>query len=501
MPETDIGLHTNGAAAASLAAPAALESDLPKAGSYVVVDVDGESIVLVRGRDSVIRGFYNVCRHRGTAVTDETCGTAVRFQCPYHAWIYDLEGRLVRAKHTDGTEDFSFETFSLRPVGVDIRDGGIHVLLDGDATASAATEPALSAAAPAAEQAPAPGPVLTQAELDAVRRPYRSASLLPGRAYHDETIHAFERQQWFRRDWIAVGREEDVAAGLEAPVDGQCVVVQRRADGTLAASVDGSAVRVETWQGFVFVSFDAGTPPLVEWLDDLPGHLSRFDFGRLRSAHQLSYEVGANWKLVAENYSECYHCPGLHPQLNHLTPYDLGGDYDTRGPWQGGWMELTGGAETMALEGGRRDGRPALSGMTAIDERRIDYYLVWPTLLLSIHPDYLLVHRLIPDGPERTKVLCDWLFDPATMAAPGFDPSDAIAFWDMTNKQDWHVCELQQRGTGSRSWKAGRYSDQEPSVHAFDLMVADRYAADAVVTRRTVREHYDGRIVKESPVA
>ena len=78
-----------------------------------------------------------------------------------------------------------------------------------------------------------------------------------------------------------------------------------------------------------------------------------------------------------------------------------------------------------------------------------------------------------------------------TIAAPGFDPSDAIAFWDLTNRQDWHVCELQQRGTRSRSWVAGRYSNQEPSVHAFDLMAVDRYAADGVGTKRTVRSRYD----------
>jgi len=74
---------------------------------------------------------------------------------------------------------------------------------------------------------------------------------------------------------------------------------------------------------------------------------------------------------------------------------------------------------------------------------------------------------------------------------PGFDPSDAVEFWDLTNRQDWHVCELQQRGTRSRSWTAGRYSNQEPSVHAFDLMAVDRYAGDGESSRRTVRERYD----------
>ena len=87
--------------------------------------------------------------------------------------------------------------------------------------------------------------------------------------------------------------------------------------------------------------------------------------------------------------------------------------------------------------------------------------------------------------------MCDWLFEGETIDAEGFDPSDAIAFWDLTNRQDWHVCELQQRGTASRSWVAGRYSNQEASVQAFDLMVADRYAEDGVASQRAIRERYN----------
>jgi Rieske 2Fe-2S family protein len=130
-------------------------------------------------------------------------------------------------------------------------------------------------------------------------------------------------------------------------------------------------------------------------------------------------------------------------------------------------------------------------GMTPVDGRRIYYYVLWPTTFISIHPDYLLLHRLVPEGPDRTQVVCDWLFEADTIAMPGFDPSDAVAFWDLTNRQDWHVCELQQRGTASSSWVAGRYSNEEPSVHAFDVMVADRYAGDPISGARTVRERYD----------
>ena len=95
----------------------------------------------------------------------------------------------------------------------------------------------------------------------------------------------------------------------------------------------------------------------------------------------------------------------------------------------------------------------------------------------------------MPPDPGHTTVICDWLFEADTIAMEGFDPAEAIEFWDVTNRQDWHVCELQQRGTASRSWVAGRYSDIEPSVQAFDLMVADRYAEDGVVSHRLVREH------------
>jgi Rieske 2Fe-2S family protein len=348
--------------------------DAEEPGTWFQASVGGEPLLVVRGRDGVLRGFYNVCRHRGTAVVEEPAGKAVRFQCPYHAWIYDLDGRLVRAKHTEELEDFSFDGYGLVPVGL------------------------------------------------------------------------------------------------------------------------------EVWQGFVFVNLDPDAAPLAAQLGDLvgPEQFGRFDFSVLRLAHREVYDVAANWKFIAENYSECYHCPGIHPQLNRLTPYDVGGDFEPDGQWQGGWMELVESAETMALRGGQRNGRPPMAGITELDERRILYYVVWPLMFLSIHPDYLLVHRLEPLAPGRTRVICDWLFEPATIAAPGFDPSDAVGFWDLTNRQDWHVCELQQQGTASRSWSSGRFSTLEASVHAFDLMCVDRYAGDG---RRTQREILDRRLYDRPKLA
>ena len=109
------------------------EEDAPDPGTYTLVELDGESIIVVRGRDRELRAFFNVCRHRGTAVTEEACGKVVRFQCPYHAWIYDLEGHLVRAKHTEDLEEFSFDRFGLAGVRLETWQGFVFVNLDRDA--------------------------------------------------------------------------------------------------------------------------------------------------------------------------------------------------------------------------------------------------------------------------------------------------------------------------------------------------------------------------------
>ncbi len=101
--------------------------EVPEPGSFLVRDVLGESVLLVRGRDDEIRAFYNVCRHRGTAVEERECGKAVRFQCPYHAWIYELDGSLVRAKHTEDLDDFSLDTYGLAPIRCETWQGFVFL--------------------------------------------------------------------------------------------------------------------------------------------------------------------------------------------------------------------------------------------------------------------------------------------------------------------------------------------------------------------------------------
>jgi Rieske 2Fe-2S family protein len=139
-------------------------------------------------------------------------------------------------------------------------------------------------------------------------------------------------------------------------------------------------------------------------------------------------------------------------------------------------MTLTGeGAETMGSDGGHAANRPPIEGLEGEDLKSILYFSLFPNALVSFHPDYLMLHTLFPKAPDRTDVVCEFFFEPRAIEAPDFDPSDAIEFWDMTNRQDWGVCELAQLGAGSRGYTAGRYSLEETDTHAFDRMVAERY--------------------------
>jgi Rieske 2Fe-2S family protein len=186
----------------------------------------------------------------------------------------------------------------------------------------------------------------------------------------------------------------------------------------------------------------------------------------LASAHQTVYEVDANWKLFFHNYSECYHCPSVHPHLNRLTPYRQTENDLDEGPVLGGPMWMSNAEGSMTMHGGRC--APPFDGLSPEERARVYYYTLFPSAFLSLHPDYVLVHRAQPLQIDRTRIVCDWLFHPEAMAAPGFDPQPAIDFWDLTNRQDWELCANAFRGVVSRAWRPGPYSELESQLAAFD---------------------------------
>jgi Rieske 2Fe-2S family protein len=235
-----------------------------------------------------------------------------------------------------------------------------------------------------------------------------------------------------------------------------------------------SPIRVEVVGGLVFVDLDGDGPPATEHVGELAEHLERYRVAELGPAGARDYDTAANWKAIAENYSECLHCPGVHPELNAISDYASGQAYLGAGAWCGGSMTLRDGAETMGRNGGH-GGRPPIDGLDESELGTVLFFVLFPNALVSLHPDYFMLHTLWPREPGRTEITCEWFFEPATIARSDFDPSDAIDFWDQVNREDWHVCELTQKGVRSRGYTAGRYTTHEGDVHSFDTMVAERY--------------------------
>src|SRR5689334_9830366 len=337
------------------------QSQIARAGDFFVATVADESLIVVRDQQSRIRAFYNVCRHRGSRLKEEACGHASAIQCPYHAWTYGLDGRLMGAPHMDDVSGFDKADYSLVPANL----------------------------------------------------------------------------------------------GL--------------------------------WEGFIFVNLERNPGSLEEWFAPLRGKFSHWNMPILQPAKRIEYDVRANWKLMFENYSECYHCPGVHPQLQKVSPYDSAENDLREGPFLGGFMKINRG-KSLTMSGnacalGITDSLRAHDHAPTRDrgkkrkneqeheqegKKRIFYYSIFPNMLLSLHPEYVMVHQLWPQSPDRTLIVCDWLFHPDAFEQDNFKPEDAIEFWDMTNKQDWHVCELSQQGIASRAYQPGPFSSRESIPAAWD---------------------------------
>jgi Rieske 2Fe-2S family protein len=228
-------------------------------------------------------------------------------------------------------------------------------------------------------------------------------------------------------------------------------------------------LRLESWTGLLFVSFDDEAAPLARQLESFPD-LSRFRLGELSLVERRSYDVEANWKAVGENYGECYHCPLAHPHLNRVSDYRNAGR-SFQGPFfNGGPMALNPDCNTMTLSG--RTDRPTLTEVED-DRRSAHYFHLYPSLLLSVLPDFVLVHSLWPVDPGRTRVVCDWLFPAETVERDDFDPSDAVEFWDLTNRQDWELCARVQLGVRSRGHRPGPFNELEVCVRTFGRWYLD----------------------------
>ena len=375
-----------------------------------------------------------------------------------------------------------------------------------------------------------PAPVDASA-LAPVLDPAGTGCMLPASAYRDPDVLAWERTHLFAEAWVCGGRSADLASvgarralavgddavlvvrGEDGELRGFYNVCQHRAhellpcgttsqhrsihcpyhgwryglDGTLLSTPrfdepDGFdksqhglvPVSVQEWHGWIMINASGGAAPVGEFLSGIESRIADHEPERLVVGATHSYELATNWKLIVENYQECFHCPNIHPELCAVSPATSGENYtDHTGMWVGGWQDLMPHAVTMSLTG--ESGARPLRSVHGEAARRIDYLGLLPNMLVSLHPDYVMTHRLEPLAPDRTAVECQWLFAPEDVASEGFDPSFAVDFWDLTNRQDWAACEGVQRGLSSRGYHPGPFSTEEDAVTQFVRLVADAY--------------------------
>jgi Rieske 2Fe-2S family protein len=262
-------------------------------------------------------------------------------------------------------------------------------------------------------------------------------------------------------------------------LDGSLRVAPRAGDGLTAEQLGLVAVGLGEWGGWLFVNVDGQAPAFADHLGVLPELLANWQCEQLVVAASHRYDLQANWKLACENYHECYHCPLIHPELCRVTIANSGDNYRTEpGAFVGGTMALADHAETMSMNGALVGAvRPLLD---EAQRRQVVYLNIFPNLLLSLHPDYVMTHRIEPTGPTTSTIECQWLFDPAVVSQPGFDPSNATDLWDLTNRQDWAAVESVQRGLNSPVYRPGVLGHDEDAVYQFLAMVAGAYLGSGV---------------------
>jgi choline monooxygenase len=346
--------------------PVCVTDELSEPGSFLVTEVGGRSLIVCRNRSGELRAHHNVCRHRGARIVAEEHGRVDRFfQCPYHAWAYDLDGACL------GTPLFT-------------RESGIP----------------------------------------------------------EDQQDAFDMSevQWFDK-----------------------------ADHALYPA------RVDSWGCLVFVCLDPDAPPLADELGDLPERLAGFRLDEHRLLRRVEYEIGADWKLVAENFMEYYHLPWVHPGLVKVSPLKA------HHRWQGTGMYVGFCTSPIAAntDDGGWQGLPALSTLDEDDATSARFVWLFPNVAINALPNHTFLLLPRPAATGRTHEVAYLLAHPECVEGAGdrLDPEidGLLAFWNGVNREDIAIVERVQSGVADPAYTGGRMCYRfEESVHRFQNMVIDR---------------------------
>jgi glycine betaine catabolism A len=353
--------------------------DIPEPGDYFVLEVGEEELIILRDKAGDLRAHFNVCRHRGSRIATQPKGHVRSLVCPYHQWVYALDGRLINARLMG--DCFDADRYRLRPAAVRELAGLVFVCLSpGDDTPD-----------------------------------------------FDRVFEAIEPQ-----------------------------------------------LRPHGLEGAKVVARDC-------------------------------YEVRANWKVLVENNRECYHCRVSHPEFC-MSNYDLGLPGDTRGDAghdatlereYGRWRALGLAPEEISFPDGSPhrvsrlplkegfvteslDGRPVAPLMGGLTDARTGSLriITLPNFWAHANSDYAMTTRLLPAGPELTRVEVCFLVREDAVEGRDYDPERVAAVWRATSEQDWELCENNHAGIRSVAYEPGPFSEvTEGSVEAFVRWYLDLLSA------------------------
>jgi Rieske 2Fe-2S family protein len=326
--------------------------DVEKPRSFQTFEVGDQRVLLVRDERGTLRGFYNTCRHRGSLLCDAPAGElrSAAIVCPYHAWVYDLQGRLLRTTSKSTAAGFDVQDLPLYPI------------------------------------------------------------------------------------------------------------------------------TVKEWQGFVFIALCAQPPDFARLFDTPLNRMDAWPLHSLRVGHVFTKIMQCNWKIFWENYNECLHCPGVHPQLSRLVPIFGRALMEERDDPQ--WPHHADDADPK-FKGGLRQGAstwskdgapigPVFDTLSAADRQAAHVYMTaLPSMFIVGHPDYVRVVRLRPLGPEQTELRVEYLFSTETLENPHYDWRNAVEFSNVVMGEDAQVCELNQRGLHAAPHEHGVLMPEEYVVLQF----------------------------------
>jgi glycine betaine catabolism A len=307
-------------------------TDLPDPGNFRTVQVGRESVLVTRSRDGALRAFLNICRHRGARLCVEESGTVRRnFQCPYHAWTYGLDGKLVAAPNLTSMPDIDRTEYGLRPV---------HL------------------------------------------------------------------REWLGYAWLCLADEPPSF------------------EDTVRAEVAARLGRLDA--------------------------IDNYEIDELALGRRITYDVRANWKLIIENFMECYHCATIHPELTEVLPEFANG-------FAAQYYVGHGAEFGEEVNGFTVDGSTGFDRLDRVDEqqdRRYYAITVRPQVFVNLVPDHVIIHRMFPMATDRTIVECDWLYAKDVVAS-GRDVSHSVELFHRVNQQDFDACERCQPAMSSRAYARG----------------------------------------------